>query len=70
MFKHNKNVVYCDMIADFMRESVLDFRIGKWKAGSVEMDLHPKEGYFQSTKKTFSVTDPNGRQYKVTVEEA
>ena len=69
MFVHDRNVVYCDMIADFMRESVLD-RIGKWKAGSIELDLHPKEGYFQSTKKTFSVTDPNGRQYKVTVEEA
>ena len=69
MFVHDRNVVYCDMIADFMRESVLD-RIGKWKAGSIKLDLHPKEGYFQSTKKTFSVTDPNGRQYKVTVEEA
>lgn len=69
MFVHDKNVVYCDLIADFMKQSVLD-RIGKWKAGSIELDLHPEHGYFQSTKKTFSVTDPNGRQYKVTVEEA
>ncbi len=68
MFVHNKNIAYCDLIADFRRESVLD-RIGKWDAGSIQLDLHPTHGYFQSTKKTFSVTDPNGRSYKVTVEE-
>jgi len=69
MFVNDKNVVYCDLLADHLRDAVVD-RLFTWKATNVEMDLHPTEGYFQSTMKTFSVTDPNGRKYKVTVEEA
>jgi hypothetical protein len=69
MSVRDKNIVYCDLIADHMRDSVVD-RLFSWKAGSIQLDLHPQHGYFQSTKKTFSVTDPNGRSYKVTVEEA
>ena len=69
MFVHDKNVVYCDWIADLASKAVNGIST-PFKTGSVEMDLHPEHGYFQSTKKTFSVTDPNGRQYKVTVEEA
>ena len=34
------------------------------------MDLHPTEGYFQSTKKVLTVHDMNGKAYVVTVEEA
>jgi len=33
------------------------------------LDLHPTEGYFQSTKKTMIVHDMNGKAYSVTVEE-
>jgi hypothetical protein len=33
------------------------------------MDLHPTEGWFQSTKKIIQVTDTNGKSYVVTVEE-
>jgi hypothetical protein len=35
-----------------------------------KMDLHPTEGYFQSTKKVLTVHDVNGKAYVVTVEEA
>jgi hypothetical protein len=34
------------------------------------MDLHPTEGWFQSTKKVITVHDTNGKAYVVTVEEA
>ena len=35
-----------------------------------QMDLHPTEGWFQSTKKAMTVHDINGKAYVVTVEEA
>ena len=35
-----------------------------------KMDLHPTEGWFQSTKKAMTVHDINGKAYVVTVEEA
>jgi hypothetical protein len=34
-----------------------------------QLDLHPTEGYFLSTKKTIEVQDTNGKIYLVTVEE-
>ena len=35
-----------------------------------KMDLHPTEGWFQSTKKVMTMHDINGKAYVVTVEEA
>jgi hypothetical protein len=35
-----------------------------------KMDLHPTEGYFQSTKKAITVHDTNGKAYVITVQEA
>jgi hypothetical protein len=37
--------------------------------GPVNMDLHPTKGYFMSTKKTMGVTDINGKNYMITIEE-
>jgi len=65
-------LVYCDYIAnlismELMRSDALycDYLSN---VGRVMMDLSP-EGYFASTKKTLRVTDHNGKQYTVTVEE-
>lgn len=64
-------LAYCDKIADVIRKALLkhdeDHIIGL--VGRIQMDLHPSEGYFQSTKKTIEVTDMNGKFYRVTVEE-
>ena len=64
-------LAYCDKIADVVRKSLLKYDpdgiIGL--VGRVQMDLHPTEGWFQSTKKTIEVCDMNGKRYKVTVEE-
>ena len=71
------NLAYCDKIADVIRTSLLkshslgfddDRMIGL--VGPVEMDLHPEDGYFVSTKKTIKVSDMNGKMYKVTIEES
>ena len=40
-----------------------------WQTGPIEIDLHPTGGYMLSTKKTLTITDHNGKMYKVTVEE-
>lgn len=65
---------YCDYIADKIKKSLnkatdLFDSEKQLNAGPVQMDLHPTEGYFLSTKKTVEVTDWNGKKYKVTVEE-
>lgn len=64
-------LAYCDKIADVIRKSLLkhdpDGIIGL--VYGVQMDLHPTEGYFVSTKKTMKLSDMNGKMYKVTVEE-
>ena len=64
-------LAYCDKIADVVRKSLLKYDpdniVGL--VGPIEMDLHPTEGYFQSTKKTIEVSDMNGKIYKVTIEE-
>ena len=69
-------LAYCDKIADVVRNSLVqshklgfdpELHIGL--VGPIEMDLHPVEGYFQSTKKTIEVTDMNGKLYRVIVEE-
>ena len=64
-------LAYCDKIADTVRKSLLKHDpqgiIGL--IGPIEMDLHPTQGYFQSTKKTIEMTDMNSKKYKITVEE-
>lgn len=64
-------LAYCDKVMSVIRKSLLQFDpdgiIGL--VGPVKMDLHPVEGYFQSTKKTLEVSDMNGKWYRVTVEE-
>jgi len=66
-------LVYCDYIASRLK-TLLDREISDndtmMKAtGPVNMDLHPTEGYFMSTKKTMGVTDINGKKYMITIEE-
>ena len=66
-------LIYCDYIADVLRTSLLattetGASIVKG-ISSIKLDLHPTEGYFQSTKKTMTVTDRNGTKYLITVEE-
>ena len=60
---------YCDYLAhhifNYINADDMEF-----KADMPEMDLHPTEGYFQSTKKTIKVTDEaTGKLYTITVEE-
>jgi len=47
---------------EFQDESLVE------SVGYVKMDL-AKEGYMQSTKRTINVTDINGKEYIVTIEE-
>ena len=64
-------LAYCDKVMSVIRKSLLQFDpsgiIGL--VGPVKMDLHPEEGYLQSTKKTLEVSDMNRKWYRVTVEE-
>lgn len=64
-------MVYCDFIADQIKKVLCseDANSHVEKVGMVQYDLHPTEGYFQSTKKVIDVEDFNGKKYKVTVEE-
>jgi len=67
-------LAYCDYIAHLIHIHLigLDERenglLGA--VSGVQHDLHPVGGYLLSTKKTLTVTDINGRRYRVTVEEA
>ena len=64
-------LAYCDKIADVIRKSLLKYDadgiVGL--VGPIKMDLHPSDGYFMSTKRTIVVSDMQGKQYRVTVEE-
>lgn len=64
-------LAYCDKIADVIRKALLKYEPDDIVAqvGPINMDLHPEHGYFMSTKKTITVLDFNGKQYRVTVEE-
>lgn len=64
-------LAYCDKIADVIRKSLLKYDADEivGLVGPIKMDLHPTEGYFISTKKTIVVSDMQGKQYQVTVEE-
>lgn len=65
-------LAYCDKIADAIRTALIKSDpvgiIGP--VGPIQMDLHPTEGWFQSTKKVMTVHDMNGKAYVVTIEEA
>ena len=64
------NLAYCDKIADTVRKSLLKYDPAfSCLVSGVKFDLHPKEGYLLSTKKTISVSDVNGKGYKITIEE-
>jgi len=70
------NLAYCDAFASFIRKSLVSIKPEDQHydtiaglVGAVKMDLHPTEGYFQSTQKTIDVTDSNGKAYRITVEE-
>lgn len=67
-------LAYCDYIADriqkLIKREIGDNDTMISSIGRVEMDLHPTEGWFQSTKKVITVHDKNGKAYVVTVEEA
>lgn len=64
-------IAYCDKIADVVRKALLKYDpdgiVGL--VDQIQMDLHPSEGYFMSTKKTIKVCDMNEKWYKITVEE-
>lgn len=66
-------LAYCDYIADRINRLVAneigDNETMMESVSNTKMDLHPSEGYFQSTKKTMEITDINGKVYVVTVEE-
>tara|TARA_B110000259_G_scaffold131691_1_gene148547 strand:- start:4073 stop:4291 length:219 start_codon:yes stop_codon:yes gene_type:complete len=71
-------IAYCDYIADtievLLRREMIDSEscgdaILEY-VGNPKLDLHPTEGWFQSTMKTIEVTDVNGKKYKITIEEA
>ena len=57
-------MVYCDFIADRIRKVLCseDSNSHVEKVGEVQYDLHPTEGYFQSTKKVIDVEDFNGKK--------
>ena len=60
-------LAYCDHIAATIKENLNDGY--DYTAGPINLDLHPTEGYFQSTKKFIEVTDINSKRYRITVEE-
>ena len=68
------NLAYCDYIAarlhTLVSNEINDNQTMMESVSLPKMDLHPTEGYFQSTKKVLTVHDVNGKAYVVTVEEA
>ena len=46
---------YCDYIADVIKKSLCADEGLVSEVGHIQMDLHPEEGYFVSTKKTIPV---------------
>ncbi len=60
---------YCDYIAKQAQAAIKQDPESLLKeTGAVKLDLHPQEGYLQSTTKTVEVTDKYGQRYRVTVE--
>ena len=68
------NLAYCDYIAarlhTLVSNEINDNQTMMESVSAPKMDLHPTEGYLQSTKKVLTVHDVNGKAYVVTVEEA
>jgi len=62
-------LAYCDYIAKMIFDNAIPNNSIIESISSPRMDLHPTEGYFQSTKKTIELQDVNGKLYRVTVEE-
>lgn len=66
-------MAYCDYIADrvsrYLTRDMEDNDTLVMAVSKPQLDLHPTEGYFVSTKKTIEVQDTNGKIYLVTVEE-
>jgi len=70
-------LAYCDFIIDRIRKGLVN---DQWTMtdgenlvddiGDIKFDLHPTEGWLQSTGKTMTVWDTNGKAYLVTVQEA
>lgn len=61
---------YCDYLASLVQcMDEVDSESLIQSIGKVEFDLHPKHGYLVSTKKSVVITDVNGKQYRITVEE-
>tara|TARA_B110000259_G_C14019631_1_gene402546 strand:+ start:1388 stop:1651 length:264 start_codon:yes stop_codon:yes gene_type:complete len=81
LIKSNKELrmqlAYCDYIADtikiLLKRDISDSEdTGDMYLESIsnpKLDLHPIGGYLLSTKKTMLLTDVNGKEYKITVEE-
>lgn len=65
-------LAYCDYIAHTIVQPALKADTDKdgmiQSVSYVKMDL-AEEGYMQSTKRTINVTDINGKEYIVTIEE-
>lgn len=63
-------LVYCDFISDRIRRGLQtdDAKAFVAHVGPVKSDLTP-DGAFRSCNKTLTVTDKNGRRYRVSVEE-
>jgi hypothetical protein len=68
------NLAYCDYIAarlhTLIDRELTDNQTMIASVSQPRMDLHPTEGYFQSTKKALTVHDINGKAYVITVQEA
>ena len=70
-------LAYCDFIADRIRKSLVNDQWTMHESenliddiGPIKMDLHPTEGYLQSTAKTITVWDSNGKAYFISIQEA
>ena len=61
---------YCDFIADTIKRHLTEQsrRTLIGNVGPVRLDLHPEQGYLQSSKKTVELTDLQGTRYRVTIE--
>ena len=68
------NLSYCDYIAHTIIKPALDIDNNSnqgmlTEVSQVKMDLCKKAGYMLSTTKTIMLTDKNGREYRVTIED-
>jgi hypothetical protein len=69
----NSSLSYCDYIAHTVVKPALEVdakeECGTLSGvGKINMDL-AKEGWMKTTKRTIEVTDVNGREYKITIED-